>query len=98
MKIWIPDLKAHRGPHYLIADAIETAVHGGALKTGDTLPPQRMLADLPGLHVNTINRGMRECARRGLTRGQTRRGTVIGHAPFPRQSRSPGGWPSGTHQ
>ncbi|WP_168794666.1 GntR family transcriptional regulator [Paraburkholderia aromaticivorans] len=99
MKIWVPDLKAHRGPQYLaIADAIEQAVHGGALRTGDTLPPQRMLADLLGLHVNTINRGMRECARRGLTRGQTRRGTVIRHAPFARQSNSVGRCLVSTHQ
>lgn len=78
MKTWIPDLKARRGPQYLaIANAIEEAVLSGAFKSGDMLPPQRMLADLLGLHVNTINRGMRECARRGLTRGQRRRGTVI---------------------
>jgi DNA-binding transcriptional regulator YhcF (GntR family) len=36
-----------------------------------------MLADFLGLHVNTVNRAMRETARRGLTTGSRRRGTVI---------------------
>ncbi len=66
------------GPAYLaIADAIEKAISAGGLHPGETLPSQRMLADFMGLHVNTVNRAMREAARRGLTYGKTRRGTVI---------------------
>ncbi|SEB17978.1 GntR family transcriptional regulator [Paraburkholderia sartisoli] len=78
MKNWIPDLKARTSPYYLaIADALEEAVHAGVFQTGDRLPSQRILADFLGLHVNTINRAMRESARRGLTRGHTRLGTMI---------------------
>jgi GntR family transcriptional regulator len=77
---WISemDMEMGHGPVYLaIADAIEKAISAGRLHPGDTLPPQRLLADFMGLHVNTVNRAMREAARRGLTYGKTRRGTVI---------------------
>jgi DNA-binding transcriptional regulator YhcF (GntR family) len=36
-----------------------------------------MLADFLGLHVNTVNRALRETARRGLTVGSGRKGTII---------------------
>jgi DNA-binding transcriptional regulator YhcF (GntR family) len=78
MNTWIPDLSSYTGPVYLaVVEAIETAIRAGRFKTGDMLPPQRMLADFLGLHVNTVNRAMRETARRGLTTGSRRRGTVI---------------------
>ena len=78
MNTWIPDLSSYTGPVYLaVVEAIETAIRAGRFKTGDMLPPQRMLADFLGLHVNTVNRAMRETARRGLTAGSRRRGTVI---------------------
>ena len=75
---WINEMEIHHGPAYLaIVAAIETAVLAKRLRPGDTLPSQRLLADFMGLHVNTVNRAMREAARRGLTLGKTRRGTVI---------------------
>jgi DNA-binding transcriptional regulator YhcF (GntR family) len=78
MKTWMPDMKAGRGPRYLaISNALEEAVRGEAFNTGDTLSSQRMLADFRDLHVNTINRGMRECAPRGLTREPNAVGTMI---------------------
>ncbi|MBC8751585.1 MULTISPECIES: GntR family transcriptional regulator [Paraburkholderia] len=78
MSRWIPDLSAHGGPAYLaIADEIETAIRVGGFKAGDRLPSQRMLADFLGLRLNTVNRAMRETARRGLTTGSARRGTII---------------------
>jgi GntR family transcriptional regulator len=78
MKSWIPDLSSYRGPVYLaVVDEIETAIGTGRLQPGDTLPSQRMLADFLGLHVNTVNRALRETARRGLTVGSRRKGTII---------------------
>ncbi|NLP62640.1 winged helix-turn-helix transcriptional regulator [Paraburkholderia sacchari] len=78
MAHWIAKRSTHLGPPYLaIADEIEKAIRDGALKSGSRLPPQRLLADFLGLHVNTVNRAMRETARRGLTAGATRRGTVV---------------------
>jgi hypothetical protein len=78
MVYWIAKLSTHLGPSYLaIADEIEKAIRDGALKSGSRLPSQRLLADFLGLHVNTVNRAMRETARRGLTAGATRRGTVV---------------------
>lgn len=75
---WISAVEVCHEPAYLaIVAAIEMAVLAGCLQPGDTLPSQRLLADFMGLHVNTVNRAMREAARRGLTCGKTRRGTVI---------------------
>ncbi|PMS08630.1 GntR family transcriptional regulator [Trinickia caryophylli] len=75
---WIAALPARTRPAYLaLADGIENAVHAGVIKAGSRLPPQQLLADFLGLHVNTVNRALRETARRGLTAGRTRRGTVV---------------------
>jgi DNA-binding transcriptional regulator YhcF (GntR family) len=60
-----------------VADEIETAIRSGRFKAGNRLPSQRLLADFLGLHVNTVNRAMRETARRGLTAVSKRSGTVI---------------------
>ncbi|WP_084753992.1 MULTISPECIES: GntR family transcriptional regulator [Paraburkholderia] len=61
------------GPAYLaLADAIELAIQAGSVQARDRLPSQRMLADFLGLHVNTVNRVLREARRRGLTIGNRR--------------------------
>jgi GntR family transcriptional regulator len=66
------------GPAYLaLADAIELAIRAGSVQAGDRLPPQRMLADFLGLHVNTVNRAFRETRQRGLTSGNRRHGTLV---------------------
>jgi GntR family transcriptional regulator len=78
MNNWLPNLSVRHGPTYLaVADEIESAIRAGRFEVGNRLPSQRMLADFLGLHVNTVNRAMRETARRGLTAGSKRRGTVI---------------------
>jgi GntR family transcriptional regulator len=78
MNRWIPELHARRGPIYLaIADALQEAISDGLLNPGDPLPSQRYLADFLGLHVNTINRAMREGKKRGLVSGKTRRGMLV---------------------
>ncbi|MEM5373407.1 GntR family transcriptional regulator [Paraburkholderia azotifigens] len=76
---WRPDFARIRGVVYLsIADQIESAIRSGLFEPGDTLPPQRALADDLGFHLNTINAAFREVARRGLVRGRAgRRGTVV---------------------
>lgn len=78
MTNWMPRLDGLRGPRYLaIADALARDVRAGRLRPGDRLPPQRLLADLLGLHLSTVTRAYREAARRGLISGMTRRGTVV---------------------
>lgn len=77
-QMWVPDLKRSRGPVWLaIADSIDAAVLSGVLRPGQSLPSQRILADFMGLHVNTINRGLKESARRGRTFAAGRRGTFV---------------------
>ena len=83
--MWRP-AKLHSGEHkYLaIADAIEEDVRRGNLHPGDRLPPQRELAYHLGITVGTVTRGYREAERRGLTRGETGRGTFVAtdvHSP-----------------
>jgi len=78
MTNWRPSMPAHAGPAYLaIADAITRDVRSGRLYPGDLLPPQRLLADLLGLHLSTITRAYGEAERRGLIAGHARRGTVV---------------------
>jgi len=60
-----------------IIAAIEQAILDGRLQPGQILPPQRLTADLMGLHVNTVNRAMREAAERGLVHATSRQGTVV---------------------
>nr|WP_081715876.1 winged helix-turn-helix domain-containing protein [Paraburkholderia mimosarum] len=75
---WLPDFARIRGNVPLaIADQIEQAIQAGLLRPGDTLPAQRIVADALGFHLNTINAGFREAARRGLILSRTRRGTVV---------------------
>ncbi|MFT0173436.1 GntR family transcriptional regulator [Paraburkholderia mimosarum] len=75
---WLPDFARIRGKVPLaIADQIEQAIQAGLLRPGDTLPAQRTVADVLGFHLNTINAGFREAARRGLILSRTRRGSVV---------------------
>ncbi|MCA8270358.1 GntR family transcriptional regulator [Burkholderia vietnamiensis] len=81
---WIPDISRYGGPAYMaIVTALQDAIANGCLKHGDRLPSQRFLADFLGLHFNTVNRAMRESARRGLTAGNTGRGTLVTCRPGP---------------
>jgi len=57
--------------------AIEQAILDGRLQPGQILPPQRLNADLMGLHVNTVNRAMREAAERALVHATSRQSTVV---------------------
>lgn len=57
--------------------ALEQAIRTGQVRPGDVLPPQRLMADFMGVHVNTVNRAMREAARLGLTTGRTGYGTTV---------------------
>jgi DNA-binding transcriptional MocR family regulator len=78
MTNWLPRLDDWRGPRYLaIADALARDVRSGRLRPGERLPPQRLLADLLGVHLSTVTRAYREAARRGLISGATRRGTLV---------------------
>jgi len=78
MTNWTPDLSTLSGPAYrCIAEAIAIDVRTRRLRPGDSLPPQRLLADLLGLNLSTVTRAYREAERRGLIEGHTRRGTVV---------------------
>ena len=74
---WISDIHQRRPAYLAVVEALQSGIATGRLKPGDRLPLQRLLADFLGLHVNTVNRAMRETARRGLTNGKAGRGTWI---------------------
>ncbi|WP_090543400.1 GntR family transcriptional regulator [Paraburkholderia caballeronis] len=86
MNSWIYRIDRRHGQicRSIIA-ALEAAIHTGQVRPGDVLPSQRLMADFMGVHVNTVNRAMREAARLGLTTGRAGYGTtVIGRTPASR--------------
>ncbi|BEV72116.1 PLP-dependent aminotransferase family protein [Paludibacterium sp. THUN1379] len=60
-----------------IAEAIRHDIRAGRLQAGEVLPPQRLLADLLGIHLSTVTRAYGLAEQRGLIVGQGRRGTVV---------------------
>jgi DNA-binding transcriptional MocR family regulator len=76
--IWLPRLAVHGGPRFLqIADALQAAVAEGALKPGDRLPPQRLLAAQLDVDLTTVTRAYDEARRRNLLEGRGARGTYV---------------------
>jgi len=81
-KHWRPAIGDAEPTLYLsIARALALDVARGRLKPGDQLPPQRELADTLGVALGTVTRAYSEAERRGLVRGQGRRGTVVSGGP-----------------
>jgi len=78
---WIPQLKTGEQPLYIeITRSISNDIANGRLKDNDKLPTQRDLADRLGVAIGTITRAYAEAERRGLIRGEGRRGTYVGRA------------------
>ncbi len=78
MTIWQPDLSGRRGPKFRqISDAIGESVSEGGLPTGTRLPPQRDLAYLLGVSLNTVTRAYADAVKRGFVRGEVGRGTYV---------------------
>jgi GntR family transcriptional regulator len=71
-------LDAQQGPAWrAILRALESAIDTGTVRVGDLLPSQRLMADFMGVHVNTVNRAMREAAKLGLVTARSRLGTTV---------------------
>jgi DNA-binding GntR family transcriptional regulator len=78
MHPWIYTIDRHRYPRWkAILAGLETAIRTGLLRYGERLPGQRLIADLMGVHVNTLNRAMQEAARRGLIHARVGSGTTV---------------------
>ncbi len=78
LPLWLPRLAVQGGPRFLqIADALQAAVAGGALKPGDRLPPQRQLAAQLDVDLTTVTRAYDEARRRNLLEGRGARGTYV---------------------
>ncbi|TDR78341.1 PLP-dependent aminotransferase family protein [Paludibacterium purpuratum] len=78
MTNWMPTLRPGQGPWFQqIAEAMIHDVRAGILRPGDVLPPQRLLADLLGVHLSTVTRAYGLVERHGLIAGQRRCGTVV---------------------
>ena len=78
MTVTATDLAARPGPRYrALADCLETAIRGAALRPGDQLPPQRDLAYDLAVTVGTVGRAYGLLLQRGLVRGEVGRGTYV---------------------
>ncbi|WP_322011688.1 PLP-dependent aminotransferase family protein [Paraburkholderia sp. J12] len=75
---WLSGFTPGAGPRYAqLATFIERAIATGALRPGDRLPPQRMLADLLGVNLTTVTRGLNEAHRRHLIESRGPLGTFV---------------------
>ena len=78
MTIWQPSLAGRHGPKYLqIAEAIGEDAAAGRLLSGTRLPPQRELAYLLGVSLQTVSRAYAEAMERGFLKGEVGRGTYV---------------------
>ena len=78
MTIWQPNLAGRHGPKYLqIAEAIGEDAAAGRLPSGTRLPPQRELAYLLGVSLQTVSRAYAEAMERGFLKGEVGRGTYV---------------------
>lgn len=64
-----------------VADGFETAIHDGRLRSGDRLPPIRVLAVELAVSPGTVAAAYRRLRERGLVAGDGRRGTTIRPLP-----------------
>lgn len=60
-----------------IASAITADIERGMLRVGDSLPPERMLAERFGVNRHTIRQSMAALAEDGLVRVEQGRGTFV---------------------
>ncbi len=60
-----------------LAQGIANAIHSGALRSGDRLPPHRDLAWQLGLSVQTVSRAYEELIRADLVAGEVGRGSFV---------------------
>lgn len=75
---WLPDLAASPLPMYkALVERMASDIAEGALKPGERLPPQRLLADALGVTVGTVTRAYREAERRGLVEAKVGSGTRV---------------------
>src|SRR5690606_2136243 len=65
-------------------DMIEHDVAQGRLTPGDRLPPQRDIAEIFGVTVATVTKGIAEAARRGLVEARKGSGTYVTPPAAPR--------------
>ncbi|MEW6411275.1 MAG: PLP-dependent aminotransferase family protein [Candidatus Zixiibacteriota bacterium] len=83
---WSPEIQKADLPVYLaILGALERDIVSGSLQPGQRLPTHRELADHLKLAIGTVTKAYLEAERRGLIRGDGRRGTfVAGHKHQPK--------------
>ena len=82
MTIWPPSRQDLRRPAYRsLAERLLQAIEAGELRSGDRLPPHRMLADQLGLSVQTVSRAYNDLIARGVLAGQVGRGTFVRSVP-----------------
>jgi DNA-binding transcriptional MocR family regulator len=91
---WKPNLSSRVPRYAALLETLAADIGSGALRPGDRLPPQRILARSTGLSLGTITRVYAAAEQRGLVKGEVGRGTFVrdladpaSYSPEPDQSR-----------
>jgi GntR family transcriptional regulator len=73
----LPDRAASAPLYWELADRVAAAVVRGDLRTGEALPPERILSARLGLSRTTVRKALEELAARGLVASRHGSGTYI---------------------
>lgn len=75
---WLTCIDRHSTPRYLaIAQGIREALRTGLLRSGERLPPQRVLAQWLQVNLGTVTRAAEELRQAGYIQGEVGRGTYL---------------------
>ncbi|WP_240840130.1 PLP-dependent aminotransferase family protein [Acidaminobacter sp. JC074] len=78
---WLPRIdKSQKGLYRQIAESIKEDIEKGLLKTGDKLPPQRLIADYFEINLSTVTKAYKYCESKGIIHGVVGKGTFVSNS------------------
>jgi DNA-binding transcriptional regulator YhcF (GntR family) len=82
-----PDLAEGLPAYLLLQKTIQSGIETGHWKTGDRLPPERLLAEMAGMSVGTVKKAVLNLVSEGLLYRVRGRGTFVAGSSIARETR-----------